>query len=289
MRHCLACNSQYDTKNSNCLCCGFSPCNIDGFDSYAPDYARGGGGFKASYFSELACLESSNFWFQSRNKIILWALKKYSPSLRDFLEIGCGTGFVLSAIQNSFPDVAVNGSEIFVEGLGFAAKRVPSANLMQMDARQIPFMDEFDAIGAFDVLEHIKEDELVLSQIRKALKSKGVLLLTVPQHAWLWSVADEYALHERRYSAIEIYKKVEMAGFRIVRSTSFVSLILPAMIFSRFFKKNKDEKFDPTSELKIDPWLNILFASLLRIELAGIKFGMNYPLGGSRLIVATKI
>ncbi|NOV30120.1 trans-aconitate 2-methyltransferase [Methylomonas sp. ZR1] len=289
MRHCLACNSQYDTKNSNCLSCGFSPCNIDGFDSYAPDYARGGGGFKASYFSELACLESSNFWFQSRNKIILWALKKYSPSLRDFLEIGCGTGFVLSAIQNSFPDVAVNGSEIFVEGLGFAAKRVPSANLMQMDARQIPFMDEFDAIGAFDVLEHIKEDELVLSQIRKALKSKGVLLLTVPQHAWLWSVADEYALHERRYSAIEIYKKVEMAGFRIVRSTSFVSLILPAMIFSRFFKKNMDEKFDPTSELKIDPWLNILFASLLRIELAGIKFGMNYPLGGSRLIVATKI
>jgi len=38
-------------------------------------------------------------------------------------------------------------------------------------------------VGAFDVLEHIKEDEIALGQIHKALRPSGVMLLTVPQHA----------------------------------------------------------------------------------------------------------
>ena len=42
------------------------------------------------------------------------------------------------------------------------------AEFMQMDAREIPFVDEFDAIGAFDVLEHIDEDETVLEQMFRA-------------------------------------------------------------------------------------------------------------------------
>ena len=42
-----------------------------------------------------------------------------------------------------------------------------------MDARQIPFEKEFDLIGAFDILEHVEEDELVLKQMYKACKPGG--------------------------------------------------------------------------------------------------------------------
>src|SRR5256885_16373006 len=48
-----------------------------------------------------------------------------------------------------------------------------------------------------------------------------------------WSASDEYACHERRYTARELHDKVARAGFEIVRSTSFVSLLLPAMLASR--------------------------------------------------------
>jgi len=290
MRRCLSCNVSYTNSIQTCPSCGFLPTIIDGFDSYAPKFAHEGGGFKENYFSALANLEDANFWFQSRNKLIMWALEKYFPTFQSFLEVGCGTGYVLNGISIKFPYPKLLGSEIFVAGLGYAAARVPSAQFMQMDARDIPYENEFDVIGTFDVLEHIKEDVKVLKQLHTALKPNGILLLTVPQHEWLWSSTDEYALHERRYSALNLHHKIEAAGFKIIRSTSFITILLPAMMISRFLqKKNSDKEFDPSAELKISPWINTFFSNLLCAELALIKLGLNLPYGGSRLVVAKKI
>lgn len=290
MKRCLSCHTQYDASMTICPSCGFKPALMDGFESYAPDFVHVGGGFKSSYFSDLARLEEANFWFRSRNRLILWALDKYCPNFQSVLEIGCGTGYVLSGISKQFPHTTLHGSEIFIEGLGFAAARLPSVNLMQMDARNIPYIEEFDVVGAFDVLEHIEEDEQTLAQVHAALKPQGVLLLTVPQHTWLWSPIDEYACHVRRYAASELHRKIERAGFQIVRSTSFVTTLLPAMMLSRFFQKPvSDEKFDATEELRISSWLNALFGKLLSVELALIKIGINLSMGGSRLILAKKI
>lgn len=288
MRRCLACNTIYDSSQKKCLTCGAGSAIVDSFDAYAPDLARHGGGFNASYFSDLFRIEENHFWFRARNEIIIWALNKYIPHMKSFLEIGCGTGYVLTGIARIFSQATLSGSEIFTEGLGFAKKRLPSVNLMQMDARVIPFHEEFDAIGAFDVLEHIKEDDLVLTQIYNALKHGGIMLVTVPQHAWLWSEVDDYALHERRYAAKELHGKIQKAGFRIFRSTSFVTSLLPAMMISRLLRIRKTENFDAYTEVQVAPLLNSLFYRMLNIELLAIKLGMNLSLGGSRLVVARK-
>ena len=145
-------------------------------------------------------MEAGNWWFRSRNQIILWVFRKYAGTFKNFLEVGCGTGFVLNAIRNSYPNVKLHGSEYFEEGLTHARKRVPTANFSKLDARKMTDEERFDCIGAFDVIEHIKEDKLVLSRLSRALKKGGVLLITVPQHRWLWSSVDEYACHVRRYS-----------------------------------------------------------------------------------------
>lgn len=262
----------------------------EGFFAYAPALAQEGGGFKAAYFADLASLEARHFWFRARNRLIIWALGKYCPEFRSFLEIGCGTGYVLSGIANAYRGAQLHGSEIFTAGLAFASARRPEIEFMQMDGRAIPFAEEFDSIGAFDVLEHIEEDEQVLGEMHDALKPSGVILLTVPQHAWLWSPVDDYACHIRRYSAKEIHEKVQNGGFEILRSTSFVSSLLPAMFASRLAQKLSTKKYaDPTAELRISPWLNDLFEKLLDVELAMIRNDINLPVGGSRLIVARKI
>lgn len=290
MKRCISCDARYASSTHSCPSCGFVPSLVGGFDSYAPDFAHDGGGFKSDYFSELALLEDANFWFRSRNKLLMWALENYSPNFQSLLEIGCGTGYVLSGISKKIPHATLYGSEIFITGLGFAHARLPSAKFMQMDARNIPFENEFDVIGAFDVLEHIGEDERVLAQMHAALSPQGFMFLTVPQHKWLWSSVDEHACHVRRYSATDLHEKIEAAGFQIMRSTSFVTTLLPAMMISRFLsKKVSAKKFDATAELKISPWLNSIFSRLLNAELALIKRGFNFPVGGSRLVVAKKI
>lgn len=288
MKKCLFCDTNYPSSTIECPSCNTLPDKCDDFPAYASSFATEAGGFKATFFNDLAKLEDENFWFRSRNRLIIWGLGKYCPKFRSFLEIGCGTGYVLSGIHNAFPEAEIHGSEIFTAGLVFAAARIPKSQLMQMDARQIPYVNEFDAIGAFDVLEHIEEDTQVLMQMHQALKPSGVMLLTVPQHPWLWSAIDDYACHVRRYSSKELHNKVENAGFEILRSTSFVSLLLPAMWVSRLTKRNPAVKFDATTELKINPMLNRLFEIFLAFELFMIKAGINFPLGGSRFLLARK-
>ncbi len=157
-----------------------------------------------------------------------------------------------------------------------------------MDARQIPFENEFNVIGAFDVIEHIKEDKQVFTQMFNATKYNGRIIITVPQHRWLWSQADEYAHHVRRYTAKELKNKVESAGFKVIRMTSFVSLLLPLMMISRLKPRQANVKYDVLSEFKISPVLNNILELILTLELALIKGGLSFPMGGSLLLIAQK-
>lgn len=287
MIECPRCKSLYTGDSKTCSSCKFAPENINGFAAWAPEMAWEGGGFKAEYFEQLVSYEAGNFWFRARNALIVWLLKRYSPDMASFLEVGCGTGFVLQGLTTAFPNAKLSGSEIFVEGLEFAAKRVPGTNLFQMDARRTPFVDEFDAVGAFDVIEHIKEDELVLQNLARALKPNGILAVSVPQHEWLWSPADDFACHERRYKRGELEAKIEATGLEVLRSTSFVSLLLPAMAYSRW-RARSDTAFDPNDEFKMSPALNSIFKFIMDIERFAIKAGVNFPAGGSRIVIARR-
>ena len=288
MKKCLKCKRIYKSSNWTCPDCAFEPEYLNDIPLHSPEFANVSDGFKAQYFSSLVKLEESNFWFEARNSLIFWLINKYKPNSSNFLEVGCGTGFVLSGMSRAFPKVSLLGSEIFLDGLTYASGRVPSAKLLQMDARNIPFSDEFDAIGSFDVLEHIAEDEIALTQMYQAIKPGGVLFLSVPQHPFLWGPSDEYACHVRRYSKMEIEKKITASGFEILRSSSFVSILLPIMMLSRLLQRLTKKKFNPSKEFEINNILNKLFGATMNIELFGLRLGVNYPFGGSRFIVARK-
>lgn len=175
MKICLNCNEQFTKTTWTCPHCNHTPALIEDHYAFAPELAKENDGFEANFFAQLIKVEANNFWFRARNQLIIWALKRYFPNARNFLEIGCGTGFVLSGIQQAFPNMHLSGSEIFNQGLEFAKQRVIGADLFQMDARKIPFIDEFAVIGAFDVLEHIQEDTTVLNEIYKSTQRGGKL------------------------------------------------------------------------------------------------------------------
>jgi len=184
--------------------------------------------------------------------------------------------------------MSLSGSEISTNGLAHAAQRIPQANFFQMDARAIPFEAEFDTIGAFDVIEHINEDEAVLAQIFRALKPGGGMLLTVPQHEFLWSQVDEHACHVRRYHAPELRTRIERAGFKVLTMTSFVSLLLPLMFASRLTRRKAQQDFDVLAELRLSPAANFVLKSILDLERGLIRAGVRFPFGGSLLVVAQK-
>jgi len=286
MRLCIRCDKTFADSGWRCPHCGHEPDSIDGHIAFAPGLARESEGFEAEYFARLAEQEAGNFWFRSRNRLLVWALRQYFPQAEKFLEIGCGTGFVLSGLKEAFPNLVLSGSEVFTEGLGFAAARLPGVALFQMDARRIPFRDEFDVIGAFDVLEHIEQDEEVLDQMRQATRTGGGILLTVPHHRFLWSPVDEFARHVRRYETRELKDKVERAGFSVIRITSFVSLLLPLLVVSRY--KQRGKEVDPAAEYNISKLLNTTLEKILDAERTAIRTGVSFPAGGLLLLAARR-
>lgn len=242
--------------------------------------------FPPSYFAQLAEIESTHWWFQARNRILMWTLRQKAGSFHTFLEVGCGTGYVLENIRRNFPNSQLFGAEYFEEGLSFARSRIPSANFRQLDVTSMTEENVYDAIGAFDVIEHIEDDKKSLFNLARALKPTGKLIITVPQHQWLWSVTDEAACHVRRYSSTELVNKLRDVGLKVEYKSSFVSLLMPLMLVSRLGSKKL--RVDPMRELKVPRIQNYALATVMRVETYLLKIGLKFPFGGSLLVVASR-
>lgn len=210
--------------------------------------------FPEQAYSYLASAESRNWWFVSRNQIIIWALKTKAEGMTNFLEVGCASGFVLSAIREAFGSLDFEASEYFEEGLVVARQRVTNCRFRRLAATAMNERAAYDCIGCFDVLEHIVADEYVLSNFSLAVRPGGILLLTVPQHPWLWSSLDDDAHHRRRYTYSDLQKKLMCAGLQVEYCTFFVILLLPLMAMQRLSKNRST--YDPDVEFKIIPLLN---------------------------------
>lgn len=288
MKRCLRCRTPFAGEEWRCPQCAFGPASLAGFPAFAPELSGRIEGFNPALHAELSRLEADNFWFRARNRLIAWAIRRYFPAAKTFLEIGCGTGYVLSGIRAVLPQARLSASEVQAEALPYAANRVPGATLLQMDARAIPFEAEFELIGAFDVIEHIEEDAAVLREIHRASAPGGGLLITVPQHPFLWSDFDEYSHHVRRYRAPELRRTLTAAGFEMIRITSFVSLLLPLMLLSRLGRRRASQNYDPLRELRVKSWANYVLEKVLDMERVTIQWGLSWPAGGSLLVAARR-
>lgn len=256
---------------------------------FAPELADTISGFDPKAFGELAELEAGHFWFVARNQLIVGLVNQFFPEARRFLEIGCGTGFVLRAIAGARQWERLVGSELHPAGLAYARKRLPSeVEFVQTDARNIPVVGLFDLTGAFDVIEHIAEDEAVLRGLRAATQVGGGTIITVPQHPRLWSRADEVAHHQRRYRRGELEMKLRRNGFQVLFSSSFTALLLPLMALSRLKAKGKRPDED-VYEFRLNPALNRLLLQVLRAEVRMTLAGVSWPAGGSRVVVARAV
>ena len=262
---------------------------IDGFKCYAPALAHINDGFSASEFNRLYELEERSFWFRSRNNLIRHFFKsQFGEKKADVCEIGCGTGYVLKGLT-SLPNLTLSGSEIHLAGLKYAKTRLPHVDLFQADATALPFEEKYDAIGAFDVLEHIEEDVKAMKSIYNAIKLGGFFFVTVPQYQWMWSVEDDIGFHKRRYNRRELKEKLQASGFRVKFISSFVFALFPAIAMQRLLGKiKKRHAADAVEGHQLPFLLDKLFYFLMQVDVFAIKNRISLPWGGSLVCIAAK-
>ncbi len=80
----------------------------------------------------------------------------------------------------------------------------------------LPFTDGFfGAVLAFEVLEHVEDDEALLGEIARVLRPGGLFVMSTPVHRAKWSVLDDACHHVRRDEPDALFGKLEARGFEI--------------------------------------------------------------------------
>jgi len=258
---------------------------IDGLKCYAPALVVNNPYYPAADFKWLEKVEGDNFWFKGRQAILRFLYQKYVDQTQDlkFLEVGCGLGGLLRMFS-AFPNLKLSGADVSLDSLKFIRPTLPQVELAQVDATDLPYQEEFDVIGAFDVIEHIADDQKALVSLARALKKSGLLFITVPQHAWLWSQADKLAGHERRYSKQELIDKIKAASLEVVSSNSLVFSLLPVLIIARLLGGHKNDQ----KSFALPKFINQGLYLMMRLDLWLIKKGLVLPAGGSLVLIARK-
>lgn len=267
---------------------------VDGIKCFSPDVASAYADYPDSGFDLTDKSGESGFWVRSRNRLFKSIVQDYMVAVgkTKFLEIGCGTGnFIQQIVENE--NLEITGSEIYLKGLLYAKKNLPNVDFIQFDVTQGVIGEEFDLIVAFDVIEHIDDDVAAILNINRMLHNGGNLIITVPQHMFLWSKLDEIVKHKRRYSRRELVTKLQKNGFEISYATSFLFILFPLMLISRMFDKGRSDQSQPEEvalekRTKFPSALNWIFDHLMRIDEALIRLGISLPFGGTLVAIARK-
>jgi SAM-dependent methyltransferase len=237
----------------------------------------------------VAAVERRHFWFAARNDVILSALRHTVGPLggRRVLDVGCGTGFVLAALERAGLDTC--GIDMHRAALLLARPRVVGP-LVRSAAATLPFFPDFDLVTLLDVLEHVDDDAALLRQAADTLTPGGHVVVTVPAGPHLWTTYDEVIGHKRRYDRVMLAAVLERAALDVRHISYFSGLPMVAQMAHRWLTAAPSAAAPDTiaivrRALQVPPEpLNTLFR--LSIQAEGPFRRLAWMRGGSLLAIA---
>jgi len=98
-------------------------------------------------------------------------------------------------------------------------KNINSCHPLCGDLVKLPYRDKsFNLLTALDVLEHIKDDEIAVSEISRILKKNAIIVITVPHRMKFYTNQDRLIGHYRRYEIsgiISLFEKYNLKNIKI--------------------------------------------------------------------------
>lgn len=237
-----------------------------------------------NYFKEYFELERSHWWFLVRRDIIVGHLKTITKGKSNLkiLNVGAATGYSSEFLQKFGEVVSVEYDKDCCE---FVSKQL-GKNFINASITALPFDNaSFDLVCAFDVIEHVEEDQLAVQELKRVTLEGGLICTTVPAYGFLWSQHDDINHHVRRYTRPG-FRKLFISDGAIMKASYFNTLLfLPIAIF-RILSQGQKRKASPSSDFGVGT--NSLASSIARfffsLEVPILATGISFPFGVSILL-----
>jgi len=231
--------------------------------------------------------EETHWWFAARSIIVRHVVERLgaiSPG-ETILDIGCGTGAILSHLATKYRTVGIDMSPLAVE----YSRRRGLSDVRRMTVQEFP-AHEYSVRTALllDVVEHIDEDVEVLTAAARIVAPNGRVVVTVPAHPWLWSAHDQANHHVRRYTKKSLREALQRAGLKPIRLTYYNSILFPLGVLRKLLDRNLTVEKASRQLSQPSRLLNGLLRSIFAFEKHLVTW-FPMPFGISLLAVATPI
>jgi 2-polyprenyl-3-methyl-5-hydroxy-6-metoxy-1,4-benzoquinol methylase len=155
-----------------------------------------------------------------------WVFEEIQPFLKgNLLEVGCGTGNLTGWLLQQGRVVATDLNEDYLRVVqGRYGKHSNLVTTLAWNIQGDPpdtIQKTMDTIICSNVLEHVEEDDRVLSHFYELLPEGGRLILLVPALKFLYNHLDRELGHFRRYGREELIQKLKRNRFKVIRLDYF--------------------------------------------------------------------
>lgn len=163
---------------------------------------------------------------ETERGIVALHLKRYEFAApwctgKDVLDAGCGVGYGTAQLAGVARRVV--GVDLSEEAIGYARGRYarPNVEFAVGDVQALDFAEgSFDAVCAFETIEHLPEPARFVREARRVLRTGGVLLASTPRAA-VTAVSPANPFHEREFTPADFarllraeFPSVELYGQR---------------------------------------------------------------------------
>jgi len=244
------------------------------------------------YYKEYYELERNHWWFVAREGILsnyiqqLIKQEKLPSADLKILNVGCGPGRSSEYLSKFGKVTSIEYDKFCCE---FASEKT-GLEIINGSITELPFSDNsFDLVCAFDVIEHVKDDQLAVNELKRVTKNESLILITVPAFMSLWSHHDVINHHFKRYKIKEVNQLFDSTnnGNKVFDTYFNSFLFLPIYFFrkvSNLLKLGQKRKGSGSDFEAFKPGiLNTILYKVMSFESGFINRKKKFPFGVSIL------
>jgi len=105
------------------------------------------------------------------------------------LDIGCADGTITRKIAEDKYKLKVWGVDYYKKAIDYAKSKKSIVSFVCSDARKLPFKSgTFEFVICIETLEHISDNQKVLTEIHRVLKKEGTLIVIQDTDSWFFNL-----------------------------------------------------------------------------------------------------